>query len=126
MKEQAENPNTTAYNEAAGLPQTLEYPIPDRTVRSVLEVDEHNYCLGGRTHGPGFWVQWKGGPDDHYNAEPEDVLEAVLQRLRFFQRGPAMCLENETAIDHVRTAIRALEMRTERREATGVEGTFAP
>ena len=53
----------------------------------------------------------------------ENVLELLLRRLEGFQRGPFVCDENGRAIGYLKLAMEALEERTQKREAAGVEGT---
>jgi hypothetical protein len=55
----------------------------------------------------------------------EDVLEAALDRLNMYQRGPLACAENEAAVRSVRDAIHALDLRIRRRQEQGVLNTMA-
>jgi len=56
----------------------------------------------------------------------EDLLYIVADRLAAFQSSQFACKENSEAHWHVRCAIDALERRTARREAAGIEGTHTP
>lgn len=53
----------------------------------------------------------------------EALLAIVMDRLEGFQSGRYACEENADALDHVRAALNALDQRTQRRIARGVEGT---
>lgn len=53
----------------------------------------------------------------------ENVIDLLVARLQGFQRGPFNCRENAAAIHCLLAAKAALESRTARREATGIEGT---
>lgn len=56
----------------------------------------------------------------------EDLLYIVADRLAAFQSSRFACEENSEALTHIRSAIAALERRTARREAAGIEGTNTP
>lgn len=84
---------------------------PDGPLHSELHISFQN--------GP-----WKeGGPN---GVTQEALLAVVEDRLASFQSGPYACAENATALEHVRAALAALQSRTARRTAAGVEGTLAP
>lgn len=53
----------------------------------------------------------------------EDVLVPLIERLHGFQGGLFYCIENGSALKHLRAALVELNKRTEDREARGVEGT---
>ena len=52
----------------------------------------------------------------------EDVLDAVIQRLEFYQRSQFACLENDRALGNLRRAREWMEERNVDRAAKGVEG----
>lgn len=88
---------------------------------------------GGISGGQGFEVIWQDGPVSEPGSQPgafvEDLLEAVRDRLQFYQRaagGKYACEENMLAIEKISEALGALDARTRRREARGVEGTDEP
>lgn len=54
----------------------------------------------------------------------EDVIEAVLQRLRFFQTSKFRCRENAIAITHIEDGLGRLDLRTRARLVEGVENTY--
>lgn len=56
----------------------------------------------------------------------ETVLDAVLERLRFYNEGQFRCRENSLAITHIEEAQNWLDRRTRLRQARGVEGTHTP
>lgn len=93
-------------------------------------LDRKGNPAGGSTTGVGLSIVWQDGPlgrgpsRKHPNgAFVEDVLDAVLGRLEFYQCTRFKCIENATAIEHIQVALRALEERTRRRESEGTEGT---
>ena len=53
----------------------------------------------------------------------EDLLAMVAARLEAFQQSPFASDDNATALDHVYAALDALNIRTKKRMARGVEGT---
>jgi hypothetical protein len=53
----------------------------------------------------------------------EAVLEILIHRLRAFQSGPGASADNAAALSHLEGALQALEARSARRRAAGVEGT---
>lgn len=55
----------------------------------------------------------------------EGLLACVLDRLLAFQAGPYPCQENQEAAAHVKIALDALQARTARRQAAGIEGRGA-
>ena len=99
--------------------------------------DEH-WCdangnpAGGVTSGKGLTISWQNGPlgrgQDRRapnGAFVEDVLQAVRQRLEFYQTasgGKFACRENQQAIEYLTMAEDILDARTREREARQVEG----
>ena len=55
----------------------------------------------------------------------EDVINAAMGRLDFYQEGKFACAANEEALKHLLAARHALEERTAERLDRGVEGTHA-
>jgi hypothetical protein len=53
----------------------------------------------------------------------EALLAIVIDRLRSFQAGPYACEDNAVALAHCEKALYALQGRTRKRIARGVEGT---
>src|SRR5947209_3373331 len=85
---------------------------------------------GGCTYGPGFAIAWQRGPLGHgaNREEPngafvETIIEAVISRLRFYQRSKFECEDNGQAIAHLEIALTRLAARYEHRIARRVEGT---
>lgn len=85
---------------------------------------------GGVSTGRGFTVSWQNGPlgRGEHRREPngafvEDVIQAVIGRLEFYQASRFACEANQRALDHLYGAARALDARTREREARQVEGT---
>jgi hypothetical protein len=95
--------------------------------------DEHGNPSGGVSTGTGFCISWQNGPlgrgDDRREpngAFVEDLIQAVRQRIEFYQRcsdGRFACTENADAIAALLMAEEALDRRTRAREARQVEGT---
>ncbi len=91
--------------------------------------DEHGNPTGGHSSGVGFEIDWQNGVRETNGATVENVIEAVQQRLMFFQTaadGRFACDENAEAHHHLALAISALNRRTMRRKAAGTEGTYKP
>jgi hypothetical protein len=85
---------------------------------------------GGVSSGRGFTISWQNGPlgQGDERKEPngafvEDVIQAVIQRLEFYQTSRFSCEANEKAIAALLLAARDLDHRTKDREARHVEGT---
>ena len=85
---------------------------------------------GGISSGRGFTISWQNGPLGRGNdrKEPngafvEDVLDAVIERIEFYQHSKFECSENADALLALREAAKFLDMRTKGREAREVEGT---
>jgi len=52
----------------------------------------------------------------------EDLLQICAQRLEAHQQTEFACPENEKALEHVDLALKALDSRSQKRVAQGVEG----
>jgi hypothetical protein len=94
--------------------------------------DTNENPAGGTSSGRGFTISWQNGPLGRGNdrKEPngafvEDVLDAVIERIEFYQRSRFKCELNEQALDHLIAAATCLDSRTQEREARAVEGTHA-
>lgn len=110
--------------------------------------DQDGNPAGGCTFGTGFTISWQNGPlgrhaDECLEMEPphdcaegctrrdpngafvEDVIDACMDRLAYYQNSRFACRENQDAMDHLLAALDALDDRTSRREKRGVEGTHA-
>lgn len=90
----------------------------------------HEYEIAHRAEGHGAMVlgtiKFQNGPIlevGNNGVHNEDLLAIVAHRLSCFQGSPFACKENEHARSHVHEAMLALESRTKRRVAAGVEGT---
>jgi len=93
-------------------------------------MDKEGNPAGGYFRCTGIDISWQNGPlgrgDDRKEpngAFVEDVIEAAIARLDFYQATRFACRENGHALQSLREAKRWLAKRTERREAAGVEGT---
>jgi hypothetical protein len=87
---------------------------------------------GGVSSGRGFTISWQNGPlgkigtderKEPNGAFVEDVIEVVRDRLEYYQQSEFACGENQEAIHYLTLALDALDIRTEKRIAKGVEGT---
>lgn len=72
-------------------------------------VDENGNPTGGNVVGCGFFIEWQNGPVGLVpNPQPpngaflEDVIQACIQRLQFFQASKFECDENANAVWHLR------------------------
>jgi len=93
-------------------------------------LDQNNNPTGGVAYGTGFTISWQNGPlgRDENRKEPngafvENILDAVIQRIEFYQANKFSCAENEIALIYLRLAAKQLDNRTKDRELRRVEGT---
>ena len=91
--------------------------------------DEQGRPAGGVSSGRGFAISWQNGPLGRGNErrEPngafvEDVIQAVIGRIEFYEESEFACDTNKEALAGLRQAAEALDRRTRDREARGVEG----
>jgi len=99
------------------------------------DVDVDGNPAGGLVSGMGLAIQWQKGALGVFRSrqEPngafvETVLEAVRQRLDFYQtaaNGKFACRENAMALTKIDEALLWLGRRTKDRRERGVEGTLA-
>lgn len=97
-------------------------------------VDENDNPTGGSVEGVGLSIRWQDGPLGRPPKEPngafvDDLLEAVRQRLEFYQisaNGRYRCRENALAITKVEEAMHWLQARRDAREKRGVQGLHQP
>ena len=92
--------------------------------------DGNGNPAGGVSTGRGFAVSWQNGPlgRDNDRKEPngafvEDVIQAVIGRIEFYQASGFSCAENADALHGLRVAAERLDDRTKGREERSVEGT---
>jgi hypothetical protein len=106
-------------------------------------VDESGNPTGGGYTNTGTSVQWQNGPrvNEDGSLQPpngafvEDLIEATINRLKFFQGEVAAtdekfypkfkCRENALAITKLEEALHWLNHRTADRKARGVEGSHS-
>ena len=91
-------------------------------------VDEDGNPYGGWVSGIGLSVSWQAGPRKEFSqrgALVEDLIEAIIQRIEFYQESKFACTANANALEHLKSALAELEARTASRIARGVEGTHA-
>ena len=96
------------------------------------ERDAQDNPAGGVSVGRGFTIAWQNGPlaVDGLRREPngafvEDVIQAVIGRIREYQASKFACQENADALRGLEIAAARLDDRTKNRAARGVEGTHA-
>lgn len=119
-----------------------EQPTPfgltaEKVGRIPIEVanrdDADGNPAGGFARGVGFEIIWQDGPTRDADgrlmpqggAFVEDVALAIIQRLEYYQGTRFATHFNETALDHFRAGLVAMESRRREREARGVDGTHA-
>jgi hypothetical protein len=94
--------------------------------------DGNGNPAGGSTFGPGFAISWQNGPlgRDGERREPngafvENIINAAIGRLEFYQASPFACDENARALTYLKSALQECNSRTQKRESRKVEGTHA-
>lgn len=102
-----------------------------------MAVFEKHYLVDGNPAGgyfrvTGLEVQWQDGPLRVDGVERlrngafvEDVIDAAIGRIEFYQESRFHCLENAVALGHLIAAREVLQERTRAREDRGVEGTHS-
>lgn len=93
-------------------------------------IDSDGNPAGGTTKAKGINIVWQRGPlgrgkdrQKPNGAFVEDVIEAAIGRLQFYQGTKFACGENMRAIQDLSNALSWLHLRTAAREARKVEGT---
>ena len=92
------------------------------------ETDQHGNPAGGRVNGCGFHIYWQNGPVNQEQGEGpdgafiEDVLEAVINRLTFYQEGNFACKENVNTLAALLEARESMDARRKDRATRGVLG----
>ena len=96
------------------------------------QTDADGNPAGGNFSGPGISITWQDGPvspgNPAHGATLEDAIAALIYRAGFFEGefggdGKFACPENQDTLFHLRQAHRYQLLRTERRNAQGVEGS---
>lgn len=96
-------------------------------VQSDFLLDGRGNPSGGKSGGVGITIEWQAGivsEGGHNGAFLEDVIEAAIQRLEFFNSTRFRCRENSLAITKLEEALHWLDHRTNVREAQGVEDSY--
>lgn len=95
-------------------------------------VDADGNPAGGVISGNGMTISWQNGPLGRgesrrlpNGAFVEDVINAAISRIEFYQSSKFASEYNAEALDHLRKAVAALNRRTTDREQRAVEGTHA-
>lgn len=96
----------------------------------INNVDENDNPSGGFYKATGIDIVWQNGPLGRgvNRLEPngafvENVVDAAVKRIQFYQDSKFNCRENAIALTHLETALLWLNKRTQDREARQVEGT---
>ena|SRR3989304_4198822 len=86
---------------------------------------------GGYVSGIGLRIDWQNGPigrgedkQQPNGAFLQDVIEACITRLRYFQESKFKCRQNALAITKLEEALMWLQNRIEDRESREVQGTY--
>ena len=105
--------------------QGVSHPITVRNSR-----DETGAVAGGDVTGTGISITWQDRPlaegEEPEGALVDDVINAAIGRLEYYQDSRLACEENERSLEHLRAALGWQEARTARRRDQGVEGTTQP
>ena len=94
----------------------------------INETDQHGNPAGGRVNGCGFHIYWQDGPVNREEGERangafiEDVLDAVIDRMTFYQEGKFACLDNAEALRSLIDARKCMDRRRHDRHDRGVLG----
>ena len=98
-------------------------------IRGYNVTDKNGNPAGGEIEGIGFHIEWQDGPlrdngsvKEASGAFVEDVLEAVLERVEYYQNSKYACRENRKIISRIEEALHWCEHRTKDRKQRGVEG----
>ena len=91
--------------------------------------DSDGNPAGGHVDGTGFHIVWQNGPlgsgEDRQPASGafvEDVLIALLERMRWYQEGKFACRENALTVTKLEEAAHWMQHRREDRDRRGVLG----
>jgi hypothetical protein len=92
--------------------------------------DKAGNPAGGHYNSVGVKINWQNGPLGRgaerippNGAFVENVIEAAIMRIKYYQDSKFACFENEQALRHLQMAAAWLDKRTEDRETRQVEGT---
>lgn len=92
--------------------------------------DENQNPAGGFYKAPGIDINWQNGPlgrgaerKEPNGAFVENVIDAAIKRILYYQQSKFACRENAIALTHLETAALWLNKRTQDREEREVEGT---
>ena len=92
--------------------------------------DDNDNPAGGTVVGLGFTIVWQNGPLGRgaermrpNGAFVEDIIDAVISRIKYYQDSKFACEENADALIALEQAAIRLSDRTVNREVRNVEGT---
>lgn len=96
-------------------------------------LDSEGRPAGGDVGGVGIEIIWQSGPMrepgpdgkelGQNGAFVEDVIQACIDRIEFYNGTQFRCRENSLAVTKLEEALHWLNARTARRVAAGTEGT---
>ena len=102
---------------------------PDIEIRNFDNTDGNP--SGGYVSGIGLRIDWQNGPigrgedkQEPNGAFLQDIIEACIIRLRYYQDSKFACKFNEYAIRSLENALDSLIDRNEDREDRKVQGTY--
>ena len=117
------------------------------TIKSNHFLDSNQNPAGGNTFGVGFAIGWQNGPlgrrspacslnarlgkpcDAECTRKPqngafvEDIIEAAIDRIEFYQTTQFKCDRNANALEYLKVGLLNLRQRTIERERNNTEGT---
>lgn len=92
--------------------------------------NEDEVPTGGVSSGQGFTISWQNGDlgrpgnrKEPNGAFVEDVLDAVIGRIEYYEDSKFACDENKKALVALKQAAKVLDDRTKSRKLRNVEGT---
>lgn len=103
---------------------------PHQKLEIHNKLDKNGVPAGGFVRGIGIDISWQEGPSgrgvdrkEQTGARLEDVLDACLIRLKYYQGTKFNCPENILVLNSLEGALQWLQRRTEEREKRHVKGT---
>ena len=109
----------------------LDHPSAAGPIYGVNVIDKDGNPSSGNVRGVGFTIVWQDGPRGQgpdgelavaNGAFVEDIIDAAIGRLEFFQRSKYSSAENASAIMHLWEARDTLKWRQVRRRDAGIQG----
>ena len=101
--------------------------MKDKRVLNKMKLDDKGNPSGGYSLGPGFVIVWQSGviTENGVNgASIENIIEALIERVKFLNDSAFKCIENERTLELLTSALLSQLDRTNKRKARKVEGTY--